>query len=572
MNQNLRSDLKKTVREFESRAADHQQRLDALGVRTSQGSFYTPIDVADRLVSRALSSVEIRPRLNSRLPKVLDPTCGSGNFLIAAALCLADLLTETGVSPSVALDTVVRECLFGCDLDATAIELCVQNLATLCSGRVAAAEISKHIVVKDSLRLCLLGGGKSGQASLFDEPEESWNDVFPQVFATQESGFDAVVGNPPFLSQLQSETVLDASLADALSNRYGSSLSKMTNPASIFLLGASELVAEGGVLTMIQPVSFLATRESAEIRSILARKMSLTDVWIGGSKVFDAAVEVVAVTLVREKPKGITRISSSRTFEAIAEVRSPSPEDSTWSRLLAQAKGVPICSVNSTGVVGDLASATADFRDQYYGLVGAVKEAEETQGGLRTMKLATVGLIDLGEFLWGSRSTRFAKEKFQRPVVDTSVLTPVLQVWATQRSRPKVIVSNQTRVIEAYVDDVGDVLPSVPLLTVDSPADELWKVAAAIASPVASAVAAERHLGAGMSADVIKLSAKDLLNLPLPSKSDEWEQGARIFRQIHECSETVVRRELTQEFGKIMCVAYAVSDEIFHWWWRRLSL
>jgi len=570
--QNLRSELKKTVREFESRAADHQQRLEALGVRTSQGSFYTPIDVADRLVSRALSTAEIRPSLNSRLPKVLDPTCGSGNFLIAAAMSLADLLAETGVSADAALDAVVRECLYGCDIDAAAIELCVQNLVILCSGRVDAAEISKHIVVKDSLRLCLLGGGKSGQASLFDEPEESWSNVFPQVFAAQGAGFDAVFGNPPFLSQLQSETVLDASLADALSNRYGSSLSKLTNPASVFLLGASELVVEGGVVSMIQPVSFLATRESAEIRSILARNMSLTDVWIGGSKFFDAAVEVVAVTLVREKPKGITRISSSRTFEAIAEVRSPNPEDSTWSRLLAQSKGVPICVVNTTGVVGDLASATADFRDQYYGLVGAVKEAEETHGGARTMKLATVGLIDLGEFLWGSRSTRFAKEKFQRPVVDTSVLTPVLQVWATQRSRPKVIVSNQTRVIEAYVDDVGDVLPSVPLLTVDSPAEELWKVAAAIASPVASAVAAERHLGAGMSADVIKLSAKDLLNLPLPSKSDEWEQGARIFRQINECSETLVRRDLIQEFGKLMCEAYAASDEIFHWWWRRLSL
>ena len=203
------------------------------------------------------------------------------------------------------------------------------------------------------------------------------------------------------LFRSQAETLLDSSVSDALVARFGNSLSRLTNPASVFLLIATELVSDRGVVTMIQPASFLATRESAEIRSMLVRGRTLSDLWVGGSKIFDAAVEVVGISLTRTTLDVPTRISVGRNFKLAAVVRPPTIEDKTWSYLLARAKGVPACAYESGGVVGDIASATADFRDQYYGLVGVVREAGSSDAEASQMRLATVGLIDLGEFLWG---------------------------------------------------------------------------------------------------------------------------------------------------------------------------
>ena len=57
--------------------------------RRELGAFYTPVDVAERLVDIALAGLD-------GAPVVCDPACGDGAFLLAAAVVLA----ERGVSPT----------------------------------------------------------------------------------------------------------------------------------------------------------------------------------------------------------------------------------------------------------------------------------------------------------------------------------------------------------------------------------------------------------------------------------------------------------------------------------------
>jgi methylase of polypeptide subunit release factors len=555
---------------FEQESADHQTLLAKLGVRTSQGAFYTPLDVAERLADTALRDAIKRMRRPEDSPRVLDATCGTGSFLVAAALRISDRLVELGMSQVDALKYAVSNCLFGTDIDTTAAEICRHNLAALSLKPSCVVDLSEHILAVDSLRLFLLGGGRAGQGSLFDEPERTWADTFPEVFSGEDPGFDAVIGNPPFLNQLESETSLSTDLATALVDRYGESLSKLTNTASIFMLGASEIVKVSGVVTLIQPISFLATRESNEIRRLLLQRRSLQELWFGGGGIFDAAVEVVGVTLGPKQSSGSTQISIGRNFNDGGHVDSPSANDKTWSRPLARAKGVPKCVFTSDGVVGDFAEATADFRDQYYGLVGAVRDLRDSENQSGLLRLATVGLIDLARFMWGERPTKFAKDNFTRPVVDPKVLPEKLRSWALARAVPKVIVSNQTKILEVYVDVAGDILPSVPLLTVDCEIKQLWLVAAAIASPVATIVAAERHLGAGMSVDVLKLSAKDVLSLPVPTHNEAWSEGAEILKQLQGCKDQANRTVLLSTFASEMNSAFGVSDSgVVDWWLSR---
>jgi hypothetical protein len=90
--------------------------------------------------------------------------------------------------------------------------------------------------------------------------------------------------------------------------------------------------------------------------------------------------------------------------------------------------------------------------------------------------------------------------------------------WADRLLVPKVLVGNQTRVIEAVADGAGHWLPAVPVITVrpDAVAD-VWTAAAVLTSPVATAWAWRRAAGTGLSARTLRLGPRWLADLPWPA-------------------------------------------------------
>jgi hypothetical protein len=116
--------------------------------RKSTGSYYTPRSLVGELIKSALEPV-LNEKLTQakRIPKkdgenpaekailsikVLDPACGSGHFLLAAARRLATELAkirtgEEQPNPTdykLALRDVVRHCIYGVDKNPLAVELC----------------------------------------------------------------------------------------------------------------------------------------------------------------------------------------------------------------------------------------------------------------------------------------------------------------------------------------------------------------------------------------------------------------------------------------------------------------
>jgi hypothetical protein len=145
-------------------------------------------------------------------------------------------------------------------------------------------------------------------------------------------------------------------------------------------------------------------------------------------------------------------------------------------------------------------------------------------------------LIDPGRSLWGTRAIRFAGRSFQRPRLDLDRLADPLVDWAARRLVPKVLVANQTRIVEAVCDPAGDWLPGVPVVAaypidvhwdgVDHVGHEpvpaaaatvAWEAAAVLTSPVASAWLWHRQAGTGLSADAIRVSPTVLGALPWPA-------------------------------------------------------
>lgn len=107
--------------------------------RKISGSYYTPDSLVQELIKSALDPViEERIKQNPDNPteallaiRVIDPACGSGHFLLAAARKLAERLAqlrapEGAVKPKdyrQALHDVIRNCIFGVDRNPMALEL-----------------------------------------------------------------------------------------------------------------------------------------------------------------------------------------------------------------------------------------------------------------------------------------------------------------------------------------------------------------------------------------------------------------------------------------------------------------
>jgi len=419
---------------------------------------HTPEGVARRLAALALDGV-------GPAAVVADPSCGGGAFLLAAAEHLA------AGDPGADRRRIVRDQLAGADLDPLAVATTRAALALWSGG-----EGAPQVVVADGL--------------------SSWRPP---------ASVDAVVGNPPFRSPLA---------AGARPGRLGA----YTDLAGRFLAAALPLVRGGGTLVLLQPESFLAARDAAPVRAAVVAGGALAGLWVAGEDVFDGAAVRVCAPLVRVGGRqGPVRRWSGPGVRP-AGTAGLDPEAPTWSHLRPDAPPPPR---PSRRTVGDLATATAGFREEFYALAAAA-----TDGGDGS-PLVTSGLIDPGTLRWGTRPARIGGRRFQRPTVDVDALDGRIRSWAAARQVPKVLVATQTRVLEAAPDPGGRTVPLTPVVAVvpRDPAD-VWRVAAALTAPAATAWALRHYGGTGLGRASVRLSASQLLAVPLPTDADAWDAAA----------------------------------------------
>ena len=304
--------------------------------------------------------------------------------------------------------------------------------------------------------------------------------------------FDVVIGNPPYLNQLS-----------RLTSRGGSSKfggGPYADAAAEFLALAIRLARPGGRVGLVLPQSLLAARDAAAIRTAVDDVAALRWMWWSNTQMFDASVRVWAGVWEVGGVPGEVRRAFGPDFTELA----PMPMPRQWSGLLTGSSA----ETYDGPTLGTIATFTVDFRDQYYGLVGAVGDDETGP------PLITSGLIEPGRCLWGERPVRFAKQHFAAPRVAVERLSPALQRWASVRLVPKILIANQTKVIEAVYDGRGEWLPSVPVITCVS--DEPERVLAVLASAAANEWVHQHAAGSGLSATSVRLNPKLLASIPLP--------------------------------------------------------
>ena len=312
--------------------------------------------------------------------------------------------------------------------------------------------------------------------------------------------FDLVIGNPPYLSQLAASTTRGGA-----STRGGG---PYADAAAEFLALAADLVdPNGGRVAFVLPQSILSARDASDVRQrIDLRSTMFWSTWTG-ERDFDAQVVTCALA-----------------FDFGQGAEQPPAAATTWSHVVTSRSGVPPMPgvfeelSPAAGRLGDRARLNANFRDEYYGMIAAV--GDHATGP----PLVTSGLIDPGRCMWGDRSVRFAKQRFDAPRVDVSVLAAKMVTWAEQRLVPKVLIANQTPIIEAVCDPAGHWLPGVPVVAAyptdpTAQTDLVWEIAAVLTSPAVSAWAWHRRGGTGLSPNTIRVGPTMLAELAWPTGS-----------------------------------------------------
>jgi len=348
--------------------------------------------------------------------------------------------------------------------------------------------------------------------------------------------FDIVVGNPPFLSQMAADTTRGGS------SRHGGG--PYADTAVEFMALAVRLAdPDRGRVALVLPQSILAARDGGPVRTAVAEQADLRwSWWEPRQQHFDASVNVCVL--------GFRRPATARATP------------SSWTRVVTDRLDVPALDVGdlgSVGTLGDRADLNLNFRDEYYALVPAVRDDADGP------PLVTSGLIDPGRCLWGDRPVRFAKQTFEHPRVDLSALTGRFIAWADRKLVPKVLVANQTRIIEAVADPDGAWLPGVPVTTVTpiatSKCATVWELAAVLTSPVASVLAWHAAGGTGLSTNAVRVGPAVLAATPWPSGDLSTAVAALRSGDVGACASSVV-----DAYGLVG----GEAGRLLSWWVERL--
>jgi N-6 DNA Methylase len=231
-----------------------------LFVTDTDTSVYTPPFVVRLMLDEALSWERL-DRLHAQNEVVLDPSCGSGIFLVEAykRLVLHWRSRNNWKRPGVAVLKSLLKKIHGIDLEAGAVELAAFSLC------LALCDALEPETIRASIKLFPPLAGKTLHQSCFFDAKEH---------ALVKEPIGIVVGNPPFTSTLSTPG------AERSYRRYEAAHGSLPDKqlAYLFLHEAMGMVAVGGLLSMLQQYNFLYNQQSLSFRRNFIKRWDVREV------------------------------------------------------------------------------------------------------------------------------------------------------------------------------------------------------------------------------------------------------------------------------------------------------
>jgi predicted type IV restriction endonuclease len=293
--------------------SDHRAVVeDKPEVKKAGGVFYTPTYIVEYIVKNTVGKL-----LEGKTPKraeslrILDPACGSGSFLLGAYQYLLDWHLQwysenepgkwakakrpalyQGQGGAWHLTTTERKRIllnniYGVDIDSQAVEVTKLSLLFKVLEDETDETLNRQCKLFHERALPNLGGnikcgnsligpdfydGKQMNMLATEEAQRvnvfDWQAEFPEIFKA--GGFDAVIGNPPYVRQ----EMLGTDFKDYVQNKF-SSFAGTADLYVYFIEKSHTLLRTDGLFGIICSNKFMRSNYGKGIRNFLAHKSSL---------------------------------------------------------------------------------------------------------------------------------------------------------------------------------------------------------------------------------------------------------------------------------------------------------
>jgi len=283
-------------------------------VKKAGGVYYTPKYIVDYIVKNTVGEI-IKKKTPKQIEKIkiLDPACGSGSFLLGAYQSLLDehlnwyskeghnkkalkqgkiiQIGKNSYQLSVAeKQRILTNNIFGVDIDRQAVEVSkLSLLLKLLEGETE--ESTGRLFRYTQLKLLpdLSNNIKCGNSLIgtdyfegritgtIDEDELrkinpfDWQKEFTDVFA--QGGFDAVIGNPPYVNIEN----IEKNVREFLLSSY-STCEKRTDIYIPFMEKGLSLINSSGLLSFIIPFAFTNQIYGEALRKKIIKEHSLQEI------------------------------------------------------------------------------------------------------------------------------------------------------------------------------------------------------------------------------------------------------------------------------------------------------
>ncbi len=304
----------------DNKVASIQTKIE---VRKAGGVYYTPQYIVDYIVENTLG-IQIKGKNPSEITliKIIDPSCGSGSFLLGAYQYLLNYHLEyytkekekngfsNALNANNTLKTAIKKQIlvnniFGIDIDTQAVEVSKLSLLIKCmEGETAATVLDTNLILKESVLPSLeenIFAGNSLIASDFydgglflTKKEErkinvfDWKKYFKNVMSL--GGFDCMIGNPPYganFSDLEKQY---------LKNKHKYSDIEIESYI-LFLEKSFDFLKTSGFLGYIIPSNLFTNQRYEKIRSLLLNNSQINYLLDLGDGVFKEAAVDTCITI-----------------------------------------------------------------------------------------------------------------------------------------------------------------------------------------------------------------------------------------------------------------------------------